>query len=192
MLAGRTSQQPRHGRVGVAAVSRSQLLTDRPPQLGSAKQKKNGTELAQRPSLYRFSVFTEACFCQRVSHALRFSLKECRPATSLTQTEGHPRGSILTPQNSNNRNIREVWNKMHNPYHADNHHNQCNRNRTESHANLSAETLYDTSPLQCPRSTDRQLLSLVNKLTIQNVSALKPNSEPCPERASFTSRRGVF
>lgn len=40
MLAGRTSQQPRHGRVGVAAVSRSQLLTDRPPQLGSAKQKK--------------------------------------------------------------------------------------------------------------------------------------------------------
>ena len=40
MLAGRTPQQPRHGRIGVAAVSRSQLLTDRPPQLGSAKQKK--------------------------------------------------------------------------------------------------------------------------------------------------------
>jgi hypothetical protein len=40
MLAGKTSQQPRHGRIGVAAVSRSQLLTDRTPQSGARSKKK--------------------------------------------------------------------------------------------------------------------------------------------------------
>jgi len=81
---------------------------------------------------------------------------------------------------------------MHNPYHTDNQHNRYNRTRTESHANPFDKTPYDTSPLLYPRSTDGQLLSTVNKLTIQNVSALKLNSEPRPKRSSFSSKPGVF